>query len=115
MLAVFLLDKALYELSYEQNNRPTWMRVPLMGILSLPLEAGERGVELDAISQPELDQIERMGRADLVIRIFDLEGSERLQQRPCDDAQALAELPRPLRTMVTVTMAPILQLCYRRD
>ena len=41
-LAVFLLDKALYELSYELNNRPTWVRVPLMGILSLPLEAGGR-------------------------------------------------------------------------
>ncbi len=40
LLAVFLLDKALYELSYELNNRPTWVRVPLMGILSLPLEAG---------------------------------------------------------------------------
>lgn len=41
-LAMFLLDKALYELSYELNNRPTWVRVPLMGILSLPLEAGGR-------------------------------------------------------------------------
>jgi maltose alpha-D-glucosyltransferase/alpha-amylase len=40
LLAVFLLDKALYELSYELNNRPAWVRVPLMGILSLPLEAG---------------------------------------------------------------------------
>jgi maltose alpha-D-glucosyltransferase/alpha-amylase len=40
LLAVFLLDKALYELSYELNNRPTWVRVPLMGILSLPLQAG---------------------------------------------------------------------------
>jgi maltose alpha-D-glucosyltransferase/alpha-amylase len=42
LLAIFLLDKALYELSYELNNRPTWVRVPLMGILSLPLEAGGR-------------------------------------------------------------------------
>ena len=42
LLAVFLLDKALYELSYELNNRPTWVRIPLMGILSLPLEAGGR-------------------------------------------------------------------------
>jgi maltose alpha-D-glucosyltransferase/alpha-amylase len=42
LLAVFLLDKALYELSYELNNRPTWVRVPLIGILSLPLEAGGR-------------------------------------------------------------------------
>jgi predicted trehalose synthase len=40
LLAVFLLDKALYELSYELNNRPAWVRIPLIGILSLPLEAG---------------------------------------------------------------------------
>jgi maltose alpha-D-glucosyltransferase/alpha-amylase len=42
LLAIFLLDKALYELSYELNNRPAWARVPLMGILSLPVEAGGR-------------------------------------------------------------------------
>jgi len=42
MLEVFLLDKALYELSYELNNRPTWVRIPLLGILSLPMEAGGR-------------------------------------------------------------------------
>jgi maltose alpha-D-glucosyltransferase/alpha-amylase len=42
LLAVFLLDKALYELSYELNNRPAWVRIPLIGILSLPLEAGGR-------------------------------------------------------------------------
>ncbi len=42
LLAVFLLHKALYELSYELNNRPTWVRIPLIGILSLPLEAGGR-------------------------------------------------------------------------
>ena len=40
LLAIHLLDKALYELSYEMNNRPAWVRIPLMGILSLPLEAG---------------------------------------------------------------------------
>jgi maltose alpha-D-glucosyltransferase/alpha-amylase len=42
LLGAFMLDKALYELSYELNNRPTWVRVPLMGVLSLPLEAGGR-------------------------------------------------------------------------
>ncbi|HXM42178.1 MAG TPA: maltose alpha-D-glucosyltransferase, partial [Bryobacteraceae bacterium] len=40
LLAIHLLDKALNELSYELNNRPPWVRIPLMGILSLPLEAG---------------------------------------------------------------------------
>ena len=37
LLDVYLLDKALYELMYELNNRPTWVRIPLAGILSLPL------------------------------------------------------------------------------
>ncbi len=35
LLDVFLLQKALYELSYELNNRPGWVRIPLRGILSL--------------------------------------------------------------------------------
>jgi maltose alpha-D-glucosyltransferase/alpha-amylase len=34
---VFLLDKALYEVSYELNARPAWVRIPLMGIMSLTL------------------------------------------------------------------------------
>jgi maltose alpha-D-glucosyltransferase/alpha-amylase len=42
LLSAFLLDKALYELSYELNNRPAWLRIPLLGILSLPIEAGGR-------------------------------------------------------------------------
>jgi maltose alpha-D-glucosyltransferase/alpha-amylase len=40
LLGCYLLDKALYELSYELNNRPAWVRIPLIGILSLPMEAG---------------------------------------------------------------------------
>ncbi|MGH9672451.1 MAG: maltose alpha-D-glucosyltransferase, partial [Bryobacteraceae bacterium] len=35
LLDAFVLDKALYELNYEMNNRPTWVRAPLMGLLSL--------------------------------------------------------------------------------
>jgi len=42
LLSVYWLDKALYELSYELNNRPGWARIPLTGILSLPIEAGGR-------------------------------------------------------------------------
>jgi maltose alpha-D-glucosyltransferase/alpha-amylase len=37
LLDVFLLDKALYEVLYELNNRPTWLRIPLLGIMSLAL------------------------------------------------------------------------------
>ena len=35
LLQLFLLDKALYELNYELNNRPDWVRIPLRGILDL--------------------------------------------------------------------------------
>ena len=35
LLEVFLLEKAVYELAYELNNRPTWVRVPLGGILRI--------------------------------------------------------------------------------
>jgi maltose alpha-D-glucosyltransferase / alpha-amylase len=37
LLGIYMLDKALYELVYELNNRPAWIRIPLHGILSLPL------------------------------------------------------------------------------
>src|SRR5258708_2624192 len=32
LLDLFLLDKALYELNYELNNRPDWARIPLRGL-----------------------------------------------------------------------------------
>jgi maltose alpha-D-glucosyltransferase/alpha-amylase len=35
LLNSFLLDKAIYELGYELNNRPDWVKVPLMGVLQL--------------------------------------------------------------------------------
>jgi maltose alpha-D-glucosyltransferase/alpha-amylase len=35
LLDLYLLEKALYELLYELNNRPTWLRIPLSGILTL--------------------------------------------------------------------------------
>jgi maltose alpha-D-glucosyltransferase / alpha-amylase len=36
-LVAYLLEKSLYELLYELDNRPTWVRIPLAGILALPL------------------------------------------------------------------------------
>src|SRR5208283_2086101 len=35
LLHVNLLNKAKYELGYELNNRPTWLDIPLEGILQL--------------------------------------------------------------------------------
>jgi maltose alpha-D-glucosyltransferase / alpha-amylase len=35
LLGAFVLEKALYELLYELNNRPTWLHIPIAGILSL--------------------------------------------------------------------------------
>jgi maltose alpha-D-glucosyltransferase / alpha-amylase len=38
LLNFFLLEKAVYELKYELNNRPDWVGVPLRGILQLLAE-----------------------------------------------------------------------------
>jgi maltose alpha-D-glucosyltransferase/alpha-amylase len=35
LLKAYLLEKALYELLYELNNRPAWVHLPLAGILAL--------------------------------------------------------------------------------
>jgi maltose alpha-D-glucosyltransferase/alpha-amylase len=40
ILDVYLLDKALYEVNYELNNRPDWVGLPLQGILHV-LESEE--------------------------------------------------------------------------
>ena len=33
LLELFVLEKALYELKYEVDNRPDWVRIPLTGLL----------------------------------------------------------------------------------
>jgi len=35
LLNTYLLEKALYELGYELNNRPDWVHIPITGILQL--------------------------------------------------------------------------------
>jgi maltose alpha-D-glucosyltransferase/alpha-amylase len=40
LLDVYLLEKALYEMRYELDNRPGWVGIPLTGILGL---LGDRG------------------------------------------------------------------------
>ncbi|PDW01422.1 maltose alpha-D-glucosyltransferase [Candidatus Viridilinea mediisalina] len=33
LLEIFILEKAIYEIAYEMNNRPTWLGIPLSGVL----------------------------------------------------------------------------------
>ena len=40
LLDAYLLEKAIYEIGYELNNRPDWVRVPIQGIFQL-MEATE--------------------------------------------------------------------------
>ncbi len=35
LLETYILEKAVYELAYELNNRPDWVRIPMQGILSI--------------------------------------------------------------------------------
>lgn len=35
LLDLFLLEKAVYEVDYELNNRPAWLAIPVEGVLSL--------------------------------------------------------------------------------
>jgi maltose alpha-D-glucosyltransferase/alpha-amylase len=50
LLTTFLLEKAIYELNYELNNRPDWVIIPLQGILSI-MEKEKRGdIEIGAPS-----------------------------------------------------------------
>lgn len=42
LLQTFLLDKAVYELGYEMNNRPDWVIIPLKGILQVVHDASQQ-------------------------------------------------------------------------
>jgi maltose alpha-D-glucosyltransferase / alpha-amylase len=44
LLDFYLLDKCLYELDYEFNNRPDWVSIPLLGLLGL-LEQNQSSAE----------------------------------------------------------------------
>ena len=35
LLDAYLLEKAIYEIGYELNNRPEWTQIPLKGLLEL--------------------------------------------------------------------------------
>jgi maltose alpha-D-glucosyltransferase/alpha-amylase len=54
LLDAYVLEKAIYELAYELNHRPHWVRIPLAGILQIlglaepapAADAGEPGLSL---------------------------------------------------------------------
>jgi maltose alpha-D-glucosyltransferase/alpha-amylase len=41
LLQIYLMEKAVYELNYELNNRPDWVAIPIAGIAELLHAAGE--------------------------------------------------------------------------
>jgi maltose alpha-D-glucosyltransferase/alpha-amylase len=41
LLELFTIQKALYELHYEVNNRPTWLSIPVRGLLDMIVPARE--------------------------------------------------------------------------
>ncbi|MDA4112072.1 MAG: maltose alpha-D-glucosyltransferase [Thaumarchaeota archaeon] len=47
LLNAYLLEKSVYELGYELNNRPQWVAIPLKGIEDLI------GIKMDVISAPK--------------------------------------------------------------
>jgi len=44
LMTTFLLEKAIYELNYEMNNRPDWLIIPLQGIQEILHDADENRV-----------------------------------------------------------------------
>ena len=51
LLDVFLLDKAMYELGYELNNRPDWVLIPLRGIRHILARNKGRGAGRQKLSR----------------------------------------------------------------
>jgi maltose alpha-D-glucosyltransferase / alpha-amylase len=43
VIDLFTMEKAFYEVRYELNNRPDWIRIPVRGILALFRDQGESG------------------------------------------------------------------------
>jgi maltose alpha-D-glucosyltransferase/alpha-amylase len=52
LLDAHLLEKAVYEIAYEINNRPDWVRIPLQGILQL-MEVAPSHAGATAESKPK--------------------------------------------------------------
>jgi len=62
-LDAFLIDKALYEVNYELNNRPDWVGVPLKGILQvLGAEEVTAQILLEAREKAKKESKEKLTR-----------------------------------------------------
>jgi maltose alpha-D-glucosyltransferase/alpha-amylase len=65
ILDAYLLDKALYEVNYELNNRPDWVGLPLHGILQmLEAEAEPPNAIAQTAQEPEETAKEARGKAE---------------------------------------------------
>jgi maltose alpha-D-glucosyltransferase/alpha-amylase len=49
LMTTFLMEKAIYELNYELNNRPDWVMIPLRGIKSLMKKQSQEVAQLEKI------------------------------------------------------------------
>ena len=49
LMTTFLLEKAIYELNYELNNRPDWVIIPLRGIKALMKKEREKEIEVAVV------------------------------------------------------------------
>jgi maltose alpha-D-glucosyltransferase/alpha-amylase len=45
MLDAYMIEKALYEVEYELNNRPDWVHIPLRGVRDLLTYRGKQGTQ----------------------------------------------------------------------
>jgi len=54
LMTTFLLEKAIYEVNYELNNRPDWVIIPLRGIKSIMKTVKEQGKHTPALPQEVL-------------------------------------------------------------
>jgi maltose alpha-D-glucosyltransferase/alpha-amylase len=48
LLGAFMMDKTLYELGYELNNRPDWVHIPLAALLNIGTRRYRQGLRLAA-------------------------------------------------------------------
>jgi maltose alpha-D-glucosyltransferase/alpha-amylase len=53
LMQTFLLQKAIYELNYELNNRPTWVLVPIRGIKAIMKDARASAAQQQNVAEQQ--------------------------------------------------------------